>query len=88
MKKLTRLQMMAFWLAALCTLLMAPQIWWLSGWLARVLLQPEFGAELTFWLRPAIFACAIMAALYAAQATLASSVGLIGLAVLTKLPIF
>lgn len=86
MKKLTPLQVMAFWFAALSTLLMAPQIWWLSGWLARVLLQPEFGVALTRWLRPAVFVCAIMASLYAARATLASSIGLISLAALTKLP--
>lgn len=85
---LTPLQMMAFWVAALCTLLMLPQIWLASGWLANTLLRPEFGAEITWYLRPVVFICLLMAGLYAARATLASSFALVALAAITKLPLF
>ncbi len=84
----TPMQMMASWLALLCCLLLLPKIWSVSGWLANVMLRPEFGHDLTYWvMRPATFVCVVMVSIFAARATLGSSFAIIALTALTKLPI-
>lgn len=88
MKDNATLRTFAFWLACLCAILLLPQIWRGSGWLSDQVLAPEFGTVLTIWfLRPLVFLCLLMCGLFAARATLASSVGIIVLAILAKLPL-
>ncbi len=82
------LHQMAMWLAFLLTLLCTPRIWEFSGWLSVKLLEPDFGYDLTLWLRPVVFLFLLMAAIYGARATLASSVVIAAFFVATKLPIF
>lgn len=88
MSKKDALKDFAFWLALLCILLLLAHFWRGAVWLSDTILLPEFGALVTTWvLRPLVFVCLLMVGLFAARATLASSIGIIALTVLAKLPV-
>jgi len=86
-KNKTPLHQMAFWAAILCAILLMPQTWVFSGWLSNKLLAPEFGFQIAYYMRPIVCLCLFMAGLAAARATLSSSLALVALAALTKLPL-
>lgn len=81
-------QALAFWLAALCTLVLTPQIWGLSLWIGERILEPQFGYELASWLVYAVFAILVMASIHAARMGLGTSLAIAALTLLTKLPVF
>lgn len=85
---MSSIHMMAFWLAALCTLLLSPQIWMASVWLGDNVLAQQFGYDLVYWLRFAVFGMLFMSALYAARAGLGTSLSMAALYAVSKLPVF
>lgn len=77
---------LAFWIAVLCTILMLPKIWIASGWLGEQFLEPDFGPDLTWVLRPFVFFILVMVGLFSARATFVSSFGLIMATIILKFP--
>lgn len=87
MKDQSPLRTLAFWAALLCSILLLPQMWQTADWLSNIMLAPEFGEAITWWLRPLVFLCVLICGVCAARATLASSFGIIALTIITRLPI-
>lgn len=83
-KRNKALETMALWVATLCTLLMLSHLWTASGWLSERFFSQGFDYQMVYYLRYAVFGCLFMAVLYAARATLYSSVAIILITILTR----
>lgn len=78
----------ALWIAILSVILLSPQILDIAEWLSRNVLEPAWGyevAEFAPWVLAFVIA---MIALYFARMTLASSLMMATLLVLSRTPIF
>lgn len=80
-------QSFAKWAGILCTVLITPQIWLAAVWLARVILVPQFGPELAYYLTFAVFGLLAMMAVSLSRIAWGTSVGMLLIFMITKLPI-
>lgn len=80
-------QSFAKWAGVLCTLLITPQIWQISQWLSSAVLQRQFGYELAYYLTFAVFALICLMAVSMSRIAWGTSVGMLLIFVIAKLPI-
>lgn len=80
-------QSLAFWGGLLTTLLVIPQIWQVSQWIANRVFGPQFGYEIAYYL--SFLVCVLLCGLSISLNKLfwGTSVGLLVVFVLSKLPI-
>ena len=80
-------QSFAKWAGVLCTLLISPQIWQVSQWLSGTILERQFGYELAYYLTFVVFALNCLMAISMSRIAWGTSVGMLLIFVITKLPI-
>ncbi|MEM9494980.1 MAG: hypothetical protein AAGA09_03170 [Pseudomonadota bacterium] len=80
-------QSFAKWAGVLCTLLITPQIWQVSGWLSDKVLVAQFGYDLAYYLTFAVFALICLMAVSMSRIAWGTSIGMLLIFVIAKLPI-
>ena len=76
----------AIWAGMLCTLLITPQIWQISKWLSRNVLEHQFGYDMAFYLTYVVFGLICLMAASMSRMGLETSIVMFLVFAFSKLP--